>query len=299
MDGGTKPVNAFESYHPAVLLFYFLSVTLLTMFTSHPVILLLSVLSAVCFFGMLARRRELRSSLAFYIPAFLLIAVTNPLFSHNGVTPLFYLNDNPVTLEAVLYGAAIAAMLIAVVYWFKCFSEVMTSDKFLYLFGQAIPRLSLILSMALRFLPLFRQKARSIRRTQKTLGLYASKSITDRVQASVRVFSALVTWSLENAVETADSMKARGYGLAGRTSFSLFRFTGRDGALLAVSLLLFLPVCLGYGRYLGFGFYPEVTPLSFRAPACILYFLLFLLMFLPFFIEIKEAVTWKYLRSKI
>ena len=60
MDGGTKPVNAFESYHPAVLLFYFLSVTLLTMFTSHPVILLLSVLSAVCFFGMLARRRELR-----------------------------------------------------------------------------------------------------------------------------------------------------------------------------------------------------------------------------------------------
>ena len=78
-------MNAFESYHPAVLLFYFLSVTLLTMFTSHPVILLLSVLSAVCFFGMLARRRELRSSLAFYIPAFLLIAVTNPLFSHKDV----------------------------------------------------------------------------------------------------------------------------------------------------------------------------------------------------------------------
>lgn len=292
-------MKPFESYHPVVLLFYFLAVTLLTMFTSHPVILTISVVSAVCFFGMLARKRELLLSLSFYIPAFFLIAVTNPLFSHNGVTPLFYLNDNPVTLEAVLYGAAIAAMLIAVLCWFKCFSVVMTSEKLLYLFGRAIPRLSLVLSMALRFLPLFLRKARSISKTQKTLGLYASKSISDRLLGAVRVFSALVTWSLENAVETADSMKARGYGLKGRTSFSLFRFTGRDCALLTVSLVLFLPVCLGWGQYLGFGFYPEITPLSFRAPSCFLYVLLFLLMFLPFFIEIKENITWKYLRSKI
>lgn len=88
---------------------------------------------------------------------FLLVAVTNPLFSHNGVTPLFYLNGNPVTLEAFVYGAAIAVMVVGVMLWCRCYSAVMTSDKFLYLFGRAIPKLALVLSMALRFIPMFKR----------------------------------------------------------------------------------------------------------------------------------------------
>lgn len=49
--------------------------------------------------------RPFCGGIAFYVSMFLLVAVTNPLFSHNGVTPLFYLNGNPVTLEAFVYGA--------------------------------------------------------------------------------------------------------------------------------------------------------------------------------------------------
>lgn len=46
--------------------------------------------------------------------------------------------------------------------------------------------------------------------------------------------SIVVTWALENALDTADSMKSRGYGLPKRTAFSLFRFTLRDGICLGV-----------------------------------------------------------------
>ena len=136
----------------------------------------------MAFVTALERPRELGRNLAFYLPLYLMIAVINPLFSHNGVTPLFFLNGNPVTLEAVLYGLDIAVMLVAVLYWFKGYSHVMTSDKFLFLFGRAIPRLALVLSTALRFVPLLKVQIRRVGRAQKAMGLYAADSYVDKVK---------------------------------------------------------------------------------------------------------------------
>lgn len=55
----------------------------------------------------------------------------------------------------------------------------------------------------------------------------------------------MVTWSLENGIETVDSMKRRGYGLPGRTAFSIYRLDDRDKGLL-----VWLGTC---GLYLGSG----------------------------------------------
>src|SRR5699024_11929166 len=95
---------------------------------------------------------------------------------------------------------------------------LMTSDKFIYLFGKAIPKLSLVISMALRFIPLFKTQIKKISQTQKTLGIYTSKSMVDRVLSGIRTFNSLLTWSFENSITQADSMKSRGYGLKGRRS---------------------------------------------------------------------------------
>ena len=62
-----------------------------------------------------------------------------------------------------------------------------------------------------------------------------------RVRSALRVFSIVVTWSLESGIITADSMRCRGYGLPGRTAFSIYRFDDRDRA--ALRWLLF---CGGY-----------------------------------------------------
>ena len=70
------------------------------------------------------------------LPVCLLAAAANPLFSHAGATMLFYLKDgNPVTLESIVYGLASGLMLAGVISWFSVFHEVMTSDKFMFLFG--------------------------------------------------------------------------------------------------------------------------------------------------------------------
>jgi energy-coupling factor transport system permease protein len=50
-----------------------------------------------------------------------------------------------------------------------------------------------------------------------------------------------MSWSAEDSIEAADSMRARGYHSGGtRTSYNAFRFTRRDFAGLDALLLLFV-----------------------------------------------------------
>lgn len=293
-------MKAFGNYHPVVLLIYFLSVLLIAMFVSNPLLQFLALLGGISFCIMLQRRSVLAGNIGFYVPLFFMVAVTNPLFSHNGVTPLFFLNGNPVTLEAFLYGIAIAVMVIGVMMWCKCYSEIMTSDKFIYLFGKAIPKLSLVLSMALRFIPMFRRQMHKVSRAQKAMGLYSSKSFTDKIRGHMHVFIAMISWSLENAMETSASMKARGYGIKGRTNFSLFRFYVGDFLLLVVCVLLFGITIVGaiMGETV-FYYYPRMSELNFSPCAIAVYVAFGVCSFLPFIIEIKEAFVWKYYISKI
>lgn len=293
-------MKAFEGYHPVILFVYFIAMIFITMFTTHPILLGISFACSLAFCGILLGIKKLLSSLAYSIPMLLIIAVTNPLFSHNGETILFFLNDNPVTLEAILYGLDISAMIISVFYWFKCYHAVMTSDKFIYLFGRVIPKLSLLLSMVLNFVPKFKQHFKEIDQSQKALGIYASNSYVDKVRSKIRVLSILVTWSLENSVETADSMRARGYGLKGRSSYSIFRWSVRDTVMAVIVFGLTAAVCflmsLGYSDY---WFYPAFKAFDWSISAIALYIFLFAVMFLSTLTEIKENLAWRYLRSKI
>lgn len=293
-------MNRFFECHPAVSALYFLSVLLVTMFTANPILLALTLLGGVAFCATMESKKTSFKNLAFYVPLFIMIALTNPLFSHNGVTPLFFMNGNPITLEAILYGIDIATMLIAVMYWFKCFNYIMTSDKLLYLLGKVSPKISLVVSSALRFIPLLKEQAKKIRQTQKAMGLYTSDSWLDKLRGTLRVYSSLITWSLENAVDTGSSMKGRGYGLKGRSHFALFHFTCADRILLAI--IACLDGIVFYSLFVGklnFAFYPRISILEFgiyTLPAMIAFGLL---SFLPFILEVKENMQWTYYRSKI
>lgn len=226
--------DAFSSYHPAVNFLYFGLVLFFTMCFLHPACLLLSLAAALRYAVCLNGRRAVRRSLRYLLPAALLAALINPAFNHQGATILTYLpSGNPLTLESIAYGLAAAALLSAVVTWFSCYTAVMTSDKFVYLFGRVIPALSLILSMALRFVPRFQVQARAVSQAQRCVGRDVSDgSLLQRLRNGVTILSILLTWCLENALETADSMKSRGYGLPGRTAFSIYRLDDRDQAAL-------------------------------------------------------------------
>ena len=226
--------DTFSSYHPIINFLYFALVQVFSMCFMHPVSLLISLGCAAAYNIDLNGRKAVKFQLAFLLPMMLMAAVINPAFNHKGATILTYLpTGNPLTLESMAYGLAAAALLSAVVTWFSCYTAVMTSDKFVYLFGRVIPALSLVLSMALRFVPRFQVQARAVSQAQRCVGRDVSDgSLLQRLRNGVTILSILLTWCLENALETADSMKSRGYGLPGRTAFSIYRLDDRDQAAL-------------------------------------------------------------------
>lgn len=294
-------MQGFAAYHPAVLFFYFLSAVVLTMFTQHPVLLLLSFAGALGLLMIIRGPASACRSLVLYLPFLLVISLINPLFNRQGELLLFRLGGIPFTLESMLYGLSVGLMLTDVMLWFASFSRIVTADKTLYLFGRRFPRLALILSSAMRFVPFFSKQAKAIHQAQKTMGMYAGDSRKERLRAGMRSFTALLTWSLENAVDTADAMEARGYGLPGGTRPSGRKLYGRDLAALATAAALFMggAACI-FGRGAPrFTYFPRLSYESFSAGACVLYVCCGLLFFLPCLIEAKERMRWIRLQSRI
>lgn len=293
-------MSGFGSFHPAVLFSYYILAVCFSMVSMHPVIIGASLMGGLLLFGARNGIRKLLSELGFFFVLFLLMSVTNPLFIHNGETHLFFVNDNPITLEAVIFGSMSSLMLVGVLLLCRCYSGILTTDKFLYLFGKLIPKLGLILSMAFRFIPLFKIQIRKIHQAQKTMGLYATDSITDKVGGSLRVFDSLVSWSMENSIDTADAMKARGYGLLGRTNFSLFCFRRRDRILMGVMAGLTIGIMVGFfwGCY-DFYYYPYVAEIKCDVFSVLLYAVVTVFMCIPGILEIREQLVWKYRKSNI
>lgn len=294
-------MKAFESYHPLVLFAYFATVILFSMFYTHPIYLAVSLISSITLMGVLKGALFLRKTILISIPIFLVIAISNPIFSHRGVTPLFYVNYNPITLESVIYGLAMATMIVSVIFWFHCYSEIMTSDKFICLFGSVVPAIALVISMTLRLVPKLKHQLKLISNSQKTLGMYVtSGSIIKRLKSGIRILSILVTWALENAIDTADSMKARGYGLKPRSRYSIFSFSKRDGFLLSIIAGFSLITIWGeVSSNYYFHYYPYIPDITPSILSIFLYTCYLLLMILPVIVETKEEIKWRLSISKI
>lgn len=291
-------MSRFGALHPLTALVYWLSVLLISMLTLNPVIVTVCWASSVLFgIGVLGFLPMLKS-LAYSVPMAIMIALLNPMFVHRGETVLFFLNDNPVTGEAILYGVFASLMLMSVFYWCKAYSEIMTSDKVIYLFGGVLPKTGLAMSMSMMLVPKLKRKYREIDQAQRALGIYSGKSYVDKIRSKLRVFSVLITVSLEDSIETADSMRARGYGLKKRTHCSLFRFTCSDLFLMAWTLMLTVGILILTGNgAAAFSYYPTLSKpeLSFRDFA--VYAALILLTGTSAFMEAKEKIVWRYLRS--
>ena len=295
-------MNEFKGYHPIVNFAYFALVIGFSMFFMHPVCLCISLCAAFTYSVMLKGASAIKSNLLYMLPMMLVTAIVNPAFNHEGVTVLEYLpSGNPLTLESILYGISAAIMLVSVICHFSCYNAVMTSDKFVYLLGRVIPSLSLILSMTLRFVPRFSAHLKEVANSQRLIGKdLSSGNIIRRIKNALTILSITITWALENAIETSDSMKSRGYGGKGRTAFSNFVFTKRDVLALCYVLLLGIYVFVGalFGG-LSCRYFPSVKFAAYTPFTLSLIVAYFLLCIMPIIIEIKEVVKWKLIESKI
>ena len=295
-----KANNMFSLYHPIGLFIYLISVIVITMFTINPIMLSIALAGGIMYILTVTNIKSFLKGIIYEIPFFILIVITNPLFSHNGVTPLFFLNGNPITLEAILYGLDIGIMILAVIYWCKTYNLVFNDEKFIYLFGKTIPKLSLVLSMELKYIPLLKKQYRKMSDARKYMGYCNPEDFFAKVKNKLTVFSMLITWSFETSLDTAMSMKIKGYGLKGRTHFHNFRFGYRDGILLILTIIIDVIVFWGMtNKITQFYFYPSIAEGELNLFSVGVYGAFGILVFIPSFIEIKEKVKWKYYVERI
>lgn len=288
--------DSFSEYHPFINLIYFAFTISFSLVLTHPLAQGISLMCAVIYAVSINGKKSVIFLLKYCLPMVLLTAFINPAFNHEGVTTLLYFpNGNPLTLESILYGFSAGVMIITSLMWFSSFNSVMTTDKFIYLFGKVIPALSLVLSMSLRFVPKFKSQMQTVTEAQRSIGRDVSNgSLFERTKTAIHIFSIMITWSLENAIETADSMKSRGYGLKGRTAFSIYRFEERDKYTLI--WLSFCGLFIIAGTLLnafGFRYFPDIRYAAFDMTTIPFYCVYSALCITPVILNLKEERKWK------
>ena len=87
--------------------------------------------------------------------------------------------------------------------------------------------------------------------------------LSNRVTGRLRQSSVLMGWAIEDSLETADAMRARGWGARRqRTTYLPYRFTLRDAAVLLV-LTVAAGVCIwaSWTATNAYEFYPRLAPI--------------------------------------
>ena len=292
--------DTFSAYSPIINFIFYIGAIICGMFFIHPAFLVCAVVLSAAYYLTIRGSRGIKIVLGM-IPVWIVLAVINPLVNTRGSIVLFtYFNDRPYTFEALCYGIALGAMFVSVILWFMSYNSVITSDKFIYLFGKTLPSASLILTMVLRLVPNYQKKIKQIAGARKGIGKGAdSESKREKAEDGLTIVSALTSWAFEGGIITADSMKSRGYGTGKRTNFSIYKFETRDRLLLIIMLLLLAAVFLcGLKGGTTAAYTPDISLASnqWTVFGAIAYFIF---LAIPTALNLLEALTWHILRSKI
>ncbi|WLR42716.1 energy-coupling factor transporter transmembrane component T [Bacillus carboniphilus] len=291
----------FQLFHPLLLAVYFIGVMILCLLFLHPYFLCTSfiILLSLQFFH---RDRHSLKRLLFILLMGMTIALINPLLSHRGTTILFYIRSNPVTLEAVMYGMMMGLSLVSITLAFSSYNKLMSSHQFLYLFSRVLPKVALLVMMTFRFVPSFLRHLQQLMLIHHSVGkddTTSKKKIQSKIKKGTSLLTALLIHSFEHALQTADSMHARGYGTTKRSTYVRYRMTKNDWSWFF--FLTFIGIICILGSIFNLGkldIYPTLEPITLTTYEYILLGFFFLFISFPIWIEGKEWLWWKWQKYK-
>lgn len=286
-------MDRFSKFHPFVCFSFFAGVITVTILFTNSFFTALSLFGAFLYSVKLQGRKAVVFFMKYIIPIVLFAAFFNMLFVRYGKHILFIVKGINFTQEGFLSGLLTGVMIGAVMLWFFCYNRVITSDKFMALFGGIAPNTALLFSMILRFLPLMAQTAEEIKTSNKGMGI-AEKGLRDAVNR----FSALISISLEKSIETADSMRARGFGKKKKRGFYsafAFRFSDAAAALFMITVVILI-IAFSVSDYpyilLNPGIHIQNHNLAILA-------LFGVFSVFPTAVDLTEEAKWLLLKSKI
>ena len=292
-------IRGFQSFHPIILFLYYIVVIAGLMLQQHPIFLLSSLPLLIGFNWMIDRGKELKKWRAMTIFLSLFVFILTPLFNQQGNIVLFDIFSRNIYLEAIYHGLLVALTVSSILILFATFNTVITSEKFLYLFSKWFPKWTLILLLALRFVQIFPKRLSDIQDVQMTKGLSMKQgNLLTRAQNGMQFLQILLTSSLEEAMQTADSMNARGYGLKKRSNYENYPWKNRDTFLLIYQILLTALMFIGWKtKITGLVFTTKVVLWNIHMGPFLIGWLL--LVGLPIWSDGKEVMKWRFSQRKI
>jgi energy-coupling factor transport system permease protein len=210
--------------------------------------------------------------LALYLSA--AVILVNALVSSHGTHVLFQaslhvpLVGAPViTLEAIIYGVTMSIRLLSIISAFAIFTfTVNPDDMMLAMIKMKLPYKSvLVTSLSARFVPTLLDDVGRITDVQRSRGLEMDKGrLTQRIKSRTTIVTALLSNSLDRAVQVAEAMESRAFGTGRqRTFYRDLGFSPTDVTTLVVSLLpAALGIFMGLNGYGQYQYYPTVSWLS-------------------------------------
>ena len=290
-----KRKTEFSMTHPLVCFLFIAAVLTVSMLSYNPVLVGTSlVMSSLCVAAFCGVKQCMRNFLI-GVPVVVFTAIIQPIFSGAGETVLYYINDNPVSVESYIFGLIAGSMLVNVIQWCSCLRALLDGDRLMYILGNIAPTLGLTFSMILRFIPLLGQRYRQIHEAQLGMG----RSGKNRLRQFAREISILISWSLDSSIETSASMEARGYGKGKRTNYHNYKIKYADIAAIFYIVLITAFIVAGIVAGKADIYYlPQIIFTGDAAITAAMAIAFIMLAAMPLAYEFKGAVKWHYLNSK-
>ena len=335
--------------HPGILIVYYLILALSAFLFSNPYYMITFIVLMLFLIYLQGVRSELVNVMKIFIPLGALIIIINPLFIYEGAHRIYLWGSYFITLEALVYGFLMAGTFLIVLLSLSSYNKTVSYQEMLYILSKKLPVISMVLVMALRFIPLLNSRAVEIEKLFKLenreylnsedalesssedenliqgdeelnldlkngegiesrqADIKSDSKIINKVASSKRgrkliekarnvgnIMGVTVSWSLEEAMFTAKSMKARGYNATQRSSYLSFHLKKADYCFIA--FLIIVLAILAVGLTQGYGYinvYPSLD-FSFHDLPLNIYYLAFVLLLMPLiYLELKEVWIWR------
>ena len=279
---------------------FFAAAAIFAMMFDHPVFIGISFSAALAYAVKLKGKAALKMFFCALLPLLIFVVLINTIFAGYGVTVLYtFASGKRITLESAVCGGVTGSLVVTMLLWFACFNEVVTEDKFMYAFGGRMPNTALMLLMVFRFVPLYKRQLSETLSARRAAGLAQSSGRAAELKNACAAVSGVITRALENAIETADSMKSRGYGSGRRTSYSRFTFSPVD-AVMIIEILV-LSAVIAAGKLSGFAeasYNPIIEIGGFSAMLAVSAAAYAIFCFFPIIYDFAEDIRWNRLYAK-
>lgn len=233
----------FSQLHPVALTLYFTELIVCLLLFNHVAVAVAEfialTITAAYYLGGRKTARQLKYAVSFL----LMILFFNTLLNQKFPPILWHFKWGILTFKfsypAFLYGIAMAIVLIAMLFVFSVLNAVLTPSKLIYVFSPIAPRLAVLVTISFTLVTSFTDRLKRILRLQKTRNVdVVNGSLKTRTQKTLHIFEILLQDALSSAMETANLMDARGFGVAKRTHYRSYHWQFSDLLFITIATVM-------------------------------------------------------------